>query len=68
MIDCVNPFGAKFNNNKIGKPKTIAGKFWNTKLSEAGVENFGSISLNKIIPLLAVPVNIPNIQKNASYW
>jgi beta-aspartyl-dipeptidase (metallo-type) len=36
------------------------------KFDAAGVSNSGSISLNKIIPVDAVPVNIPNIEKNAS--
>ena len=58
--------GASVANSIIGKPKTIAGKFWYTMLSAAGVLNEGSTSRNKIIPVLAVPVSIPNIHRNCS--
>ena len=60
-------FPAKPTNNKSGAPKIIAGNCCSTRLSAAGVSKLGSISLNKIIPVDAVPVNIPKIEKKASF-
>lgn len=64
---CVVPCGANASNSINGKPKIIAGIFCNTKLLAAGVWNSLSISRSNIIPVLAVPVNIPNNEKYASY-
>lgn len=66
MILALNDCGAYPKMSMIGNPSTMAGNVCNTKLLAAGVSNLGSISRNKIIPLLAVPVNIPNILRNPS--
>ena len=66
MILAWNDCGAYPKMSKIGNPSTMAGNVCKTKLLAAGVSNLGSISRNKIIPLLAVPVNIPNMLRNPS--
>ena len=63
----VSDSAAKLISNKIGAPKATAGTCCNTKLLAAGVSKLGSISLSKIKPVEAVPVSIPNIEKNPSY-
>ena len=61
-----NDCGAYPKMSIIGNPRMMAGNVCKTKLLEAGVSNLGSISRNKIIPLLAVPVNMPNMLRNPS--
>ena len=66
QVDC-RLCGAKPMSNNTGKPNTMAASVWSTRLFAAGVSNLGSISRNRIIPLDAVPVNIPNMEKKPSY-
>ena len=58
--------GARLIRINTGAPKAIPVPLPETRLFAAGVLKSGSISLNKRIPELMVPVNIPNILKNAS--
>ena len=51
--------------SSMGKPMMMAGKFWYTRFSDAGVLRSGSAARRSIIPVLAVPVSI---QKNAMNW
>ena len=66
MTLALNDCGAYPKISMIGNPSMIAGNVCKTKLLAAGVSNLGSISRNKIIPLLAVPVNMPNMLRNPS--
>ena len=58
--------GAKVAKNIMGNPKAMAGKFWYTMLSAAGVLNSPSISRKRMVPVDAVPVSMPYIIRNCS--
>ena len=62
-----NDCGAYPKMSMIGNPKMMAGKVCKTKLLAAGVSNLGSISRRSIMPLLAVPVSMPNILRKPSF-
>lgn len=57
---------ARLMRTNTGAPKAIPVPLPETRLLAAGVLKSGSISLNKRIPELMVPVSIPNILKNPS--
>ena len=59
--------GAMVASSIRGNPKIMAGKFWYIMLSATGLLKSGSTSRNKMIPVLAVPHNIPNIPRNCSW-
>ena len=62
-----NDCGAYPKISMIGNPKIMAGNVCKTKLLAAGVSNLGSISRRRIMPLLAVPVSIPNMLRKPSF-
>lgn len=63
---CTMLIGAMPTSSKIGKPKKMAVVEPIIKSFAAGVSKFGSTSLSKITPVLAVPVSMPNMPRLAA--